>query len=177
MVNGMEGSPVNGNEAGSPTTTTDLNPVQYSGFPQQQTDWTTDSWAGVGTSHEAGEGTNHESGEGTNHEAGEGISQKAGEGTSHEPRESPASQADDANPEGACPSPDHSQKEGDRMEEGEPHPDPRDQEPCESPDASPAKKSRLTGELPGTYNVQFLEGTHFMILIKFSTFFMVLQMY
>ncbi|XP_048743771.1 serine/threonine-protein phosphatase 4 regulatory subunit 2-like isoform X2 [Ostrea edulis] len=51
MVNGLDSSPVNGNEADSPTTTTNLTPVQYSGFPtQQQTNWTTDSWAGMGPS-------------------------------------------------------------------------------------------------------------------------------
>lgn len=53
MVNGMEGSPVNGNEADSPTTTPNIGPTLYPGaIPLQQTNWTTDSWAGVGTSQE-----------------------------------------------------------------------------------------------------------------------------
>lgn len=59
MVNGMEGSPVNGNEAdSSPTTTPNIGPSLYPGaIPLQQTNWTTDSWAGVGTSQEAARDT------------------------------------------------------------------------------------------------------------------------
>lgn len=119
MVNGMEGSPVNGNEADSPTTTPNIGPTLYPGaIPLQQTNWTTDSWAGVGTSQEEARDTT------CNEDPPPGAGALASDPTPHESVKEEENEAP----------PDTNLETNDR-----------DQAPQE--ESPPLKKSKLSGKL------------------------------
>ncbi|XP_061195347.1 serine/threonine-protein phosphatase 4 regulatory subunit 2-B-like [Saccostrea echinata] len=129
LVNGLEGSPVNGNEADSPTTTTDLTPVQYSSFPtQQQTNWTTDSWAGVGPSQGTPDQTISSSDAGP-------LPSTSDLSSDQTPRDNQL--------EGSVPE----SWSGQAMSDREKSVCESEEVPCESEDTSPAKKPKFTGEI------------------------------